>query len=137
MIIQANDYTYFMLLARLCTENEFISAAVVRSEAPGTDFVNRMYCCLFNGLANVSLDYEKYYKIEYEDLWQYLENCYYYSINSGILRTLKTHYSPGLNVFSGDAKSGGDYVMAQYIMSHEGFPMIEKILTKATKRDKQ
>ena len=64
MIIQANDYTYFMLLARLCTENEFVSAAGVRSEAPGADFANRMYCCLFNGLANVSLDYEKYYKIE-------------------------------------------------------------------------
>lgn len=143
MIIRATGDTYFMLLARLFEESEFVASAGVREGSPGAEYAARMYACLFNALRNVSAEYERFYKIEYENVWHYLERNYFsdayyhlnwsYSIGRNRLTSLKKHYSAGMNIFYGDVHSGGDYVMGQYVMSDEGFLMVEKILTKLTR----
>lgn len=140
MIIRASGNTYFMLLARIFEEREFVAAAGVRDGSPGAEYAARMHACLFNALRNVSGEYERFYKIEYENVWQYLAGNYFkdayydlnwsYSIGSRRLNHLKKLYSAGISIFYGDVYSGGDYVMGQYVMGDEGFLMVQKILRK-------
>ncbi|MBI5569625.1 MAG: hypothetical protein HY914_06730 [Desulfomonile tiedjei] len=147
MIVRGiSSNTYFIVCSRLLSESEFLSAARVREGSPGAEFAGRMYCCLFNALTNISEEYERFYKIEYEDVWPYLERNYFagvyrhlnwnYSIGANTVRCLREHHSPGMNVFYGDVHSGGDYVMGEYIISSEGFAMVRAILARAEKECK-
>ena len=133
MIIQASSDTYFMLLMKFCNKNEFIAAAGVRPESPGAEFVSRIYCCLFNAVTDISLEYQRYYKIEYKDMWRYL--YWHYSIDKDVMEQLRKAYDPPVHLLYGDVNSGGDYGIGQYVMSEEGFPIVGKIIVAATKEN--
>jgi hypothetical protein len=140
MIVRASGNTYFMVLEKPYGESEFLAASGVRVGSPGAEYSARMYACLFNALINISKYYEKFYKVEYKDVWQYLEKNYYTdtyrdlnrndSPKRNTVKRLRAHYSPGMNIFYGDVESGGDHVLGGYIMSDEGFSMVQAIFTR-------
>jgi len=67
----------------------------------------------------------------------YLQFNWNYASGRNIVKRLRRHYSVGIDIFYGDVFAGGDYVMGQYIMSDEGFSMVEKILARIAKGHKK
>lgn len=132
MIVQASDNTHFLVLRRLCTENEFIAAASARPSTPAADLAGRMYACIFLGVTDVVRQYEMYYKTEYLSIWSFL--YWHYIADEDDLRTLQKAFRPSYLLLYGHSEGGGDYSMSQFIMSEEGFPVVETIFKKLRTR---
>ena len=131
MIIKAGNYEYFLLLREPCPENEFISAAKVVPRTPAAELVSRAYCCLFNDVTDITAEYQKYYAQEYPNIWAFL--YWHYSIDGGVIASVREAFGPSMHLLYGNVHSGGDYRLGVYIMSEEGFPFIKMVLKTVIK----
>lgn len=126
---------YFVVADYLCTEQQWLSAANVRPKSPAEGIAARVYSCIFGGVTDVVNDYQTYYRQEYRSLWNFL--YWHYMIDEDTLERIKRIYKPSQRLLYGDIDAGGDYCLGQYIMSAEGFPVVEQLLTKIYKGGKK
>jgi len=58
---------------------------------------------------------------------------WHYSIKHPVIQKVRRVYDPSKRLFYGNVHTGGDYGVGQYIMSEDGFPLVENILKTALK----
>ena len=126
---------YFVIVDYLCTEKQWLSAAGVRHKSPAEGIAARIYSCIFSGMTDIVADYETYYQREYRDLWSFL--FWHYMIEEDTLEEIRGVYNSSQRLLYGDIDAGGDYSLGQYIMSEEGFPVVNRILAKIYKERKE
>lgn len=131
-IIQHNDNGYFIIGDVICTADQWISAAGVKSESPGADIALRIYNCYFRGVKNVANEYNKYYRKEFLDLWDYLywhRNC-----SKDVILEIKKEYAAGMFILYGQIHAGGDCCLDDYAASEDdGFPLVKQLIEKLPK----
>lgn len=133
MIVRTKDSnTYFLILDEVCTEEQWLSAAGVRPKSPAASIAARVYSCFFRGITDVIAEYERYYKREYHDVWDFL--YWHYMINKDTLEEIRKVYKPPQHLLYGNIHAGGDYGVGDYAMSDEGFTVIERIYFKVYRK---
>ena len=129
MIVRTeSSNTYFLILDQVCTVEQWLSAAGVRSKSPAAGIAERVYFCFFRGMTDIVAEYERYYKQEYRDLWAFL--YWHYMVEKDTIQEIRQIYRPPQRLLYGNVHAGGDYSTGDYAMDEEGYPAIECILAK-------
>lgn len=128
MIIRTKDSnTYFLILDQIYTEEHWLASAGVRPGSPAARIASRVYSCFFRGVIDVVGEYNKYYKREYHNLWEFL--YWHYQIDNEAIEAVICAYSNTKLLLYGDVKAGGDYCIGDYAMDEDqGFPIVKHIL---------
>jgi hypothetical protein len=75
--------TYFLILDRRYTEEQWLAAAGVRPGSPAAGIAARAYACFFRCATDVVREYRKYYEREYRNLWTFL--YWHYMIDEDVI----------------------------------------------------
>ncbi len=133
-IIQHNDNGYFIIGDVVCTADQWISAAGVKLDSPGADIALRIYNCYFRGVKNVVNEYNKYYKDEFPNLWDFL--YWHHNCSRDVILQVKKEYSEGMFILYGQVHAGGDYCLGDYAASEDdGFPLVQRLLERLIRGD--
>lgn len=80
---------YLIIINNKITRKMFLDASGA-GKGFSFNFFNKIYNCIFSEKINVEEEYEKYYSIEFENIWQYLFKKYNISDeNINVIKELK------------------------------------------------
>ena len=118
--------TYFLVLDRMYSEEEWLAASGVRAGSPAAIIAARVYSCFFRGTTDVANEYTKYYAREYRNLWTFL--YWHYLIDEEAIDAIRDAYKPPQILLYGNVHAGGDYFVGDYVMEEDqGFQVVQRI----------
>lgn len=118
---------YFITYKNL-TREKFVQASSVAEGSWAEELMHRIYDCLVGNAVNVIDEYERFYKVEYCTLDEFLVKRY--GLTDKGLGTIKENLPEDYILAHGHMESQGDYNMSQLMeFSDEIVKAVNEILT--------
>lgn len=108
--------------------NDFLSASQVSSGSYASELMMSVYKKLIKDSIELTYEFNTYYYMEYENLFDYLSKKY--NINTSIISRIKNSYTDSAKIYFGSASSYNDYNLGELIYNDNFFNVLIKIFGK-------
>lgn len=124
---------YFLIFPQNYSRDKFIEKARVNKSSYACTVIEEILDIFESTSKNVVCEYQKYYNMEYSDVYEYIYK--HYNIQREIIDILKEHYTPLKKLYYGSATASGDYNTADLLFQEKMYDAINIIFEEINNED--